>query len=849
MSEAVYFGEWVARHRKSLDLTQRDLAQQASCALATIKKIETGERKPSRELAAIMADALQIPAESQTDFVACARGLRPVDVLHKIRSASPKPERAIAASHIPSSAAPIVGRTDELSQIGELLTRSDCRLLTLSGPGGVGKTRLALEAARVQRDHFADGVIVVMLPSITDGALIPAAIAQQLQLGQSGSADTLLLDYLHDKNMLLVLDNCEHVLDRIEWLSALLSHAPGIKILATSRERLQLAEEWIFPVPMLEAAPALELFAQSARRANPKFDLGSVREDVVEICRLVEYLPLAIELAASWTPFMPCDEIARHIQRDIDFLSANVRNIPARHRSIRAVFDHSWMLLSPVEQDVLMRLSVFHGGWTLDEAAPVAGATLPILRSLIEKSLIRASGQGRFDMHELIRQYAADQLAASGYETETRQRHADVYLALAGVLDAQRDTASGIEAFARLDHEQDNFRAGLAWSLHSDAIDKARQYVDKLSLYWWRRGHWAEGERWTKAVDARPDEGDSTLLCWVLMDAAFFLVLQGRYAESAPYMARAEAMAARLEDPETTMRVLIVQAQQRPDIESAAAIFEHMFEMATLVEEHSKSGLESMLAAAHDIYGDRLRDVGRFDEAEEHYHKSLELWRRMGNVDGIAYPIGNLGRLALQDGRFQEACDRLSQSVAISRAIGNRVGIADWLRHLGDALLCLGDMEQAEASYDETLALFEEIGDRFACADVLAHLGYAALVNGNQEAAKDYIQRSQDLYRQNLEAQQGPSTHKALSPDFLLYLKTKALLLVDEADYEQAARLFSAVATQEPQIGYGPDLGLRERVVTALNRVKIRLEPEVFNQAWKAGQSMSPYEIVTNFTL
>lgn len=847
MSEAVYFGEWVAQRRKSLDMTQRDLAQQASCALATIKKIETGERRPSRELAAIMADALQIPTGTHEDFVACARGLRPVGVLYKIHATPTEPERAKAKSQIPTSAAPILGRTDELSQISDLLTRSDCRLLTLTGPGGVGKTRLALEVARAQRDRFADGVTVVMLASITDGALIPAAIAQQLQLGQSGSADTLLLDYLHDKHMLLVLDNCEQVLDEIERLSELLSHAPDIKILVTSRERLQLTEEWVYPVSVLAELSALKLFAQAAQRANPQFDLKSARADAIEICRLVEYLPLAVELAASWTPFIPASEIAQHIRRDIDFLSANVRNIPARHRSMRAVFDHSWRLLSPVEQDVLMRLSVFRGGWMLDEAESVAGATLSILRSLAEKSLVRASGQGRFDMHELIRQYAADQLAASGHEMETHQRHADIYLALAGALDAQRDTARGIAAFTQLDQEQDNFRAGLAWSFETAAIEKARQYVDKLSLYWWRRGHWAEGERWTKAVDARPDEDDSTLLCWVLMDAAFFLVLQGRYAESAPYMARAEAMAARLEDPETTMRVLIVQAQLRPGIESAAAIFEHMFEIAALVEEHSKAGLESMLAAAHDIYGDRLRDVGRVTEAEEHYRKSLELWRKMGNVDGIAYPIGNLGRLELQAGRFQEAHDRLSESVTISRVIGNRVGIADWLRHLGDSLLCLGDIEQAEASYDEALALFEEIGDCFACADVVAHLGYAALVNDNQEAARDYIQRSLDMYRQNLESQQGPGADNVLSPDFLLCLNTKALLCVDVGDYERAVSLFGAATALEAQIGYGPDLGVKGRVDTALDEVKIRLEPEVFNQAWQAGKSTLPYEIVTDF--
>jgi tetratricopeptide (TPR) repeat protein len=185
--------------------------------------------------------------------------------------------------------------------------------------------------------------------------------------------------------------------------------------------------------------------------------------------------------------------------------------------------------------------------------------------------------------------------------------------------------------------------------------------------------------------------------------------------------------------------------------------------------------------------------------------------------------------------------------VSISRAIGNRVGIADWLRHLGDALLCLGDMEQAEASYDEALALFEEIGDRFACADVLVHLGYAELVDGNQEAAKDYIQRSLNLYRANLEAQQGVGVDKVLSPDFRLCLITKALLCVDQGDYEWALRLFSAAAALEPQIGYGPDLGMKERVDTALNKVKIQIEAKAFLQAWQAGELMSPDEIVANF--
>jgi tetratricopeptide (TPR) repeat protein len=194
-------------------------------------------------------------------------------------------------------------------------------------------------------------------------------------------------------------------------------------------------------------------------------------------------------------------------------------------------------------------------------------------------------------------------------------------------------------------------------------------------------------------------------------------------------------MALRLEDPETTLRVLIVQAQARSEVEYAAAIFEIFFSTADQVEAHSKSGLEAMVAAGHDIYGDRLREAGRIEEAEAQYRQSLDVWQRMGNVDGIAYPIGNLGRLALQAGRIQEAYECFSESVAIARAIGNGVGIVDWLPQLGNALLTMGDVTQAEACYDEVLALCEEMGNQVAAADALAYLGYTVLVKGEREGA------------------------------------------------------------------------------------------------------------------
>ena len=640
------FGAWVSQRRKAHDLTQRALAAQAACAVATIKKIEADERRPSRELAATMAEALSIPVDWQEPFIECARGQRPVDALAEMPThVDPVDPARSEQAVLPVANTPFVGRETDLTRIGEMLQQPDCRLLTVVGPGGMGKTRLAIEVARAQGDLFPDGAVFVPLAPVRDAALIPSAIAQGLTLPINESAQ--LLAYLRDQTLLLVLDNCEQFGDGLGWLSELLASAPGLKLLATSRERLQLAEEWVYPLLELDESPAVDLFARTALRTAPEFVAAGQAEAVLTVCQMVDHLPLAIELAAGWTPFMSCEQIAEHIQQDIDFLAANVRNMPERHRSLRAVFDHSWQLLSQAEQEALMRLSVFRGGWTVDEAEPVAGATLPVLRALMEKSLVRRLGDGRYDLHELTRQYAAEKLRDSGHERETHAAHAEAYIAL--VLRLYHQLVNGMAAtvFPAVDTEQDNFRAILSWAIEQGEAETALRLLAELFFFWLRRGYWLEGERWLKAAIAAAGEEDNAWVAIGLSNLATYVAVQGRYAEVGPYVQRSREMAFRLEDTRALITVMELLTQATWDVEEAGEMLRQADDLLT-TWEHPMKPLRQ--ASVHSLYGDRLRGAGLYDEAAAHFEVTLKRRSRFDDPYMRAYALGNLGRVAFYQG-------------------------------------------------------------------------------------------------------------------------------------------------------------------------------------------------------
>jgi predicted ATPase/transcriptional regulator with XRE-family HTH domain len=837
-AETYSFGEWLKQRRERLRMTQREVAAGAHCSPAMIKKVEADERQPSPELAELLASALHVPEADHGLFIQVARGERPVDLLWQVQAETTTSSAPYyAPAPLPSAATPFVGRTVELAQLSERLAHPNCRLLTLSGPGGVGKTRLALAAAQAQRAAFGDGVAFVSLAAISDAALIPDAVARSLRLTLTGPAAEQVLAYLRRRNMLLILDNCEQLVVNLTWLSDLLAHAPGVRVLATSRERLHLVEEWIYLVP--ELAEAAALFVETARRLKQDFDAVGQQAAVARICQQVGNLPLAVELAASWTPLMPCAQIADHIQGDINILAADVRNAPARHRSVQAVFDHSWNLLTSAEQNALMRLSVFRGGWQAAEALAVADADLFLIRRLVDKSVVRSGENGRYDLHELIRQYAAQKLVQSGCENETRRRHFDAYLALAAQLDDQHFRPQGLAALARFDQEQENIRAALAWSLDEGRTESSLRLLSHLWIYWFRRGYYHEAGEWTiRAID-QAGERESVPLSIALCNASFFLFIQGRFGEGELLAHRAVAMARRFEDPEALIEAYATYTFTSANLEQA---LDGLHAGIALIEETGK--MQHSLPMFYLGAATWLHSGGRYAEAGDYYRKSIALHRQMGAVDMTADPLGRLGQLALQEGRIEEAYALTVESIGAAHAAGYDVGFGAWGgARLGLILLYLGELEAAQRSLEEALLLFDDSQHARVKLEALAILSEVMLARGDVTGAAEHLQASLSICRmlyRRLEATEMLEGTVDASPIDLIGLCARASLVAAAQGHDGRAVTLCSIAdsfrSQSGQVMIQP---LQARLDETLATIRAYLSESAFDFAWNAGRRIS----------
>jgi predicted ATPase/Tfp pilus assembly protein PilF len=672
-------------------------------------------------------------------------------------------------SLLPSAPTPFVGRETELAELAELLANPDCRLVTLVGPGGIGKSRLALRAATDQMGCFSHGVTFVSLAAVSSSDLLISAIVDSLDFSfrEQEDPEHQLLDYLREKELLLVLDSIEHILEGANLVSRIIRHASGVIVVATSRERLNLQEESVYVLDglgyprgeanrgtesrqstnstdALETYSAIELFQQQARRVYDDFSLSDgTASQVVRICQLVEGLPLGVELAASWTRVRSCRDIAREIAHNLDVLSTDLRNVPERQRSIRATFEYSWQLLSSKEKDLLARLSVFSGGIRREVALQVTETSLSILLALTDKSLLSRVGADRYDMHALLRQYAHHKLSASPQKrAETEMEHASYFAAF---LERQREqlrTARGKNDFAPLASESENIRKAWQLAVAHDSSPLIEQSLESLYLFYDFQCRFQEGiDLLSIAIERWADDPERRCLLGKLLSHQGALYLQvGQYRRARAALERSLTL---LKSPDMTAeRVfslvsLARLAHRQGDYEETVHLSKRSLALSQQIGD--RWGITHSLVHLGVV---RYR-MGDVNKARVLLEESLEAAQASDNPRLIIAPLNWLGDVACHQGDYVTGQTLFERCLALTRETGDNYRVAVALNNLGTVFHVLGKVEKAQSAYQESLDVCREIGNRRRQAIALSNLGELAYETGAYADAER-------LYREGL---------------------------------------------------------------------------------------------------
>lgn len=724
----------------------------------------------------------------------------------RIRNAEKRPR-----FELPISTTPFVGRKDELAEISRLLASPDCRLLTLVGLGGMGKTRLALHYAQQNQDTYLDGVAFISLASLDEPTRLVYALAQALDLtiGAAPAPKRQLFDHLSKKEILLVLDNFEHLLEAATLVSDLLNQAPMVKVLVTSRQRLNLQGEWVYPLEGLSLQPAIEtdrssleapseavsLFVQRARQTNLHFQPDS---NVETICRLLEGLPLGIELSSALVPQLSCKQIAENLETNLDNLTSPLRDIPERHRSLNVVFDQTWQMLSERERQAFKRLSVFRGGFSNQAASNIAEANTAILGNLVDKALLRPSSKDRYDLHEMLRQYAAEKLDSYPNEKERlRSRHADYYLGNMPRWAEGHTVTNGPSippaAFEKIAGEIDNIRVAWHWALKNGQVALLSKAVDLLGKYHEVRSWYTDGKKMfetgLKEIGRLKTEGKHPSLGLV---KAILLKWLGEYKYDLGLFDQArenlqESLALFLERKEDHQRawtllpmgkVMLKQGdyavaeesfaqslqlfEEHDNIRGAAVCLEFLGTTASIQGDYSKAQAyyqkslgryrqsKDSYGTAGGLYclGDLARITGEYDRAREHILESLEIYRRIKSQRGEAQALDQLGTVYRLSDQVEEALQYHRQSLELRQEIGEQDGIALSLTNLGRDAFEQGDFIQAKLKYQEGITLFEQTNHKRKLVVALTHLGRAYRASGEALQAKETLWQALEIAAQ-----------------------------------------------------------------------------------------------------
>lgn len=742
------FGEWLRDRRKRVGLTQGELAARVGCSVSAIRKIESGLRRPSRQIAELVARSLEVPDDWRDVFVKVARGERRLDSFF-LNAVTLETEREFHESRakpfasLPIPATPLIGRSPELSQLIRLLRTPECRLITIVGPGGIGKTRFAIEAAQIAQSDFYDGAVFVSLASVSSPRLISSAIGQAFGMifqGAGRSEDRLIVE-LKDRELLLILDNMEHLLEGADIVSTILERTKRIKVLVTSHARLNLQGEWSFEISGLPVPPpeqtegigdysSVRLFVESARRSDRDFWLEPQDEKwVSQICQLTEGSPLAIELAASWIRLLNCKEIAHEIAQSLDFLSSESAGLPKRHRSIRAVFDYSWQLLTPDEQVTLSRLSVFQGGFLREAAGHVASARLETLSRLVDHSLLKRTVLRRYEIHDILRGYTLEKLKQNSDDfLDTRTRHSRFYSAWLASLEDDIRGERQIGALRLIAEEIDNIRLAWNWAISHSMYPEIRQAIASMSWFYEMRGWYQEGaETFQQAVDlfcvGRPGgcqsedeaaETEHTLTHGRLRaQMAHFLMCSGQYRRALEEYEKAHDLLEAIPDNiglADVNRGIARVHYKTGDFQSAVEACLKSLEIGKRVDYDWNSKVCHTLAGIIHFAAEEL------DSAQKHLEMSLDC--SVTDLRSTALAKAYLGRIAAKREKFNDAVEKLEASWGYGQKCEDPTVVGLIQEFIGTTALEEGRVEEARSWLHRSRVSYTIAHDQKALATV-----------------------------------------------------------------------------------------------------------------------------------
>ena len=764
--------------------TQEELATRLGYDVTYVRKIEWGARKATEGVRARLAAVFELPVESL-----------------------PGSETVIApVSGLPSPATSLLGRSKEVDEVVRRLL-GPSRLVTLVGAPGIGKTRLAIEVAGQLDDRLEHGARFVSLLAVDDPTDVAMAVATAIGLHPAGSpgAETLLVDHLRPQELLLVLDNFEHVAAAAPLVALLLAEAPTLRVLVTSREPLRVAGETQFPVPPLDHAgagdAAVALFVERARMVRPDFIPGvDDIEAVTTICGRLEGVPLAVELAAAATRLLPPRDLLGQLAHVLDLPTKGRRDAPAHQQTLRATIDWSYRLLDDDDRVVFARLGVFVGGFTLDAAAAVCAGggvrrsgVVSGVASLVEKSLLETSsdrGTGsRLHPLESIREYALERLEETGEADELRRRHALHYAGLAETAEVEltgKDQARWLDV---LGTEHANLIAGLRWALDDDPRTALR-LAGALWRFWLLRGHFTEGRRWLERALARAGPDDPE---WVraATGAGVLARTQGDYDRADELFGQAAGQARRLDRPEGLALAVL------------------------------NSGIVA-------------ENRGRYDRAAELFEESLSLYREAGSQRGVGHALNCLGTLSLHRGDTEAATGFFEQALALFRRLEDHWSVALACTNLGWVAQAGGDTVGARTWYGHSLAVHRSLGHERGIANTLCNIGRVARMDDDGPSATAYLEEAVLLFRR-LGERRGMAE----------CLEELAAMAAGQGHHGRAARLYSAAGALREAIGspLSPvEVRAQDRRLAA---VRAELGEAAFAEAWTDGRGMSADDAVT----